>query len=220
MAPSNLAPQQPIPSRSSSLAAAALMPGAKGAAKRRVPAGTARDRPDGRRGVLGDVPARGGGTSGRRNGPRARVLAGRAGRAALDTEETLQPFAEGLGSAARCGSCRCRAGAHTRCPRGRRARTRGNRGAIEMDLVARPASCPSRRDLMSRCVRGAVQLVAQEPVGRAARRTETAMDATAQDGVGLPACGRVLDEGGERRLHQRFPYIGPRLKIRRGRRRL
>ena len=49
----------------------------------------------------------------------------------------------------------------------------------------------------------AVELVAQQLIGRAGRRAEAAVHAAAQDGVGLLAFRRVLDEIGERGLHGR-----------------
>ena len=68
-------------------------------------------------------------------------------------------------------------------------RLRGRRRAFEhlLDEVDAPAR--------------AVELVAQELVGRAGRGAEPAVDAATQDGVGFPALGRVPDECGERGLH-------------------
>lgn len=179
----------------------------------------ARDRPDGRRAVLRDVSAQGVGHErpDELGGAQERSEAARVGQHSTQ-EEPLQPFAE-----------RSRAQPLDVCPADvEQARILDARGAgglagaaaqaaIEMDLggAARLVPFQEGLDEVDAPARS-VQLVAQEPVGRAARRAETAMDATAQDGVGLPARRRVLDEGGERRLHQRSPYIRPRLRIRRG----
>ena len=183
------------------------------------PPGMAWDRPDGRRRMLGDVPAQGVGHErpDELGGAQERSQAARV-RQHSTQEETLQPFAEW----SRAQSLNV---GPADVEQARILDTRGTGGlacaatqaAIEVDLggAARLVPLQEGLDEVDAPAR-AVQLVAQEPVGRAARRAETAMDATAQDGVGLPACGRVLDEGGERRLHQRSPYIRPRLKIRRG----
>src|SRR5581483_6409221 len=48
----------------------------------------------------------------------------------------------------------------------------------------------------------AVEVVAEELVGRAGRGAETAMHALAQDGVGLAPLVRIADELGELRLHR------------------
>ena len=48
----------------------------------------------------------------------------------------------------------------------------------------------------------AVELVAQQLVGRTGRGAESAVHARAQDRVGLVAVGRVADEVGERGLHE------------------
>ena len=53
-----------------------------------------------------------------------------------------------------------------------------------------------------------VQLVAQQLIRRARRRAESAVDARAQDRVGLAAFGRVANEVGERGLHASVP-AGP-----------
>ncbi len=48
---------------------------------------------------------------------------------------------------------------------------------------------------------GTVQLVTEELIGRAGGGAEAAVHALAQDPVGLPAFGRILDERGEIGLH-------------------
>ena len=59
----------------------------------------------------------------------------------------------------------------------------------------------------------AVELVAEQLVGRAGRRAEAAMHATAQDCLGLPAGRRVADEVGEFRIHQNSAYRRPGLRM-------
>ena len=58
----------------------------------------------------------------------------------------------------------------------------------------------------------AVQLVAQQLVGRAGRGAEAAVHALAQDGVGLAPLGRVADEIGQLSLHGAGRYTR-RMKI-------
>ncbi len=143
----------------------------------------ARGRPDGRRAMLRDVPAQGVGHErpDELGGAQQRSQAARVGQHSTQ-EETLQPFAE-----------RSRAQSLDVGPADvEQARIFDARGAgglagaatqaaVEMDLggAARLVPLQERLDEVDAPAR-AVQLVAQEPVGRAARRAETAMDATAR----------------------------------------
>src|SRR5512134_1967848 len=79
--------------------------------------------------------------------------------------------------------------------------------AVEMELRARGRLSPLEHllDEVDAATR-AVELIAQQLVGRAGRRAHAAMRALAQDRVRLPAFGCVADKLSEVRLH-RYPSL-------------
>ena len=104
--------------------------------------------------------------------------------------------------------------------RARRLAIAAGEAAVQVQLRA-ARGCGAFQHLLDQidAAARAVELVAQQLVGRAGGGAEAAVHALAQDGVGLVAVGRVADEFGEIGLHrcaQKSGYSRPGLKMRAG----